>query len=231
LHCLVYITGLFPYLIKPMKSQDLSKQELYESVKALVDKETVPHLHLDQHKLFTLFSIAFQYFLYCSTKKPGAYIIRIEDSSLADKLARKAKDPSTRKFIQSLLLPRKLKYGKSTFLLDFFHVGTWGLTSEIPKDKLKGALIIKNTSSKPMAESLENKVEEGENAEEDIMANLPPNYFLTSLIENVPKTITIAFETAFEELEVLQFDFIKKDKEKSLSGVTISKDIDLENLD
>jgi hypothetical protein len=131
-------------------SRDLSKQDLYESVKTLVEAENHPHLILPQQKLFTLFSLAFQYLLFMSTKKPGAYVIRVEDSQLADKLARKSKDPSTRKFIQSLLLPRKLKYGKSVFFLDFFHVGSWNLTSDIPREKLKGALIVKNTSSKPM---------------------------------------------------------------------------------
>ena len=86
--------------------RDLNKNDLYESVKALVECES-SHIHLHQHKLFTLFSVAFQYLLYMSTKKPGAYIIRIEDSQLAEKIARKAKDLSSRKFLQTLLLPRK----------------------------------------------------------------------------------------------------------------------------
>ena len=93
-------------------SKDLSKEDLYESVKTLVETEE-EHIHLDQQKLFTLFSVAFQYLLFKSTKEPGAYILRIEDSALAEKLAKKSKDPSTRRFVQSLLLPRKLKYQKS----------------------------------------------------------------------------------------------------------------------
>ena len=86
-------------------SDQLSKKDLYESVKTLVELNQ-PHIHLNQHKLFTLFSIAFQYMLFRSTKVPGAYIIRVEDSQLVDKLQRRAKDPSTRKFLQALTLPR-----------------------------------------------------------------------------------------------------------------------------
>ena len=36
-------------------SEDLSKQDLYEGVKTLVEN-THPHIHLTQQKLFTLFS-------------------------------------------------------------------------------------------------------------------------------------------------------------------------------
>ncbi|MCR9203633.1 MAG: hypothetical protein NXH75_03585, partial [Halobacteriovoraceae bacterium] len=172
-----------------MRGKDLSKEDLYTSVKALVETED-KHIHLDQQKLFTLYSIAFQYLLFLSTKSPGAYIIRIEDSALAEKLARKSKDSSTRRFMQSLMLPRKLKYQKSTFFLDFFHVGSWALTADIPKEKIKGAVIVKNTSNKPMTE-----IEIDEDTEEvDPMAGLPPDYYLTSLTEFIPKTITIAYE-------------------------------------
>jgi hypothetical protein len=204
---------------------ELSKQDLYEGVKQLIETEDA-HIHLPQHKLFTLFSVAFQYFLFCSTKKAGAYIIRVQDSHLAEKLARKAKDPSSRKFIQSMLLPRKLKYGKSTFFIDFFHIGSWNLTNEIPQGKIQGALIVKNTSSKPMEEH--SLTEEGE---EDIMANLPKDYYLSSLIENSPKTITIAFEESFDSLKEIEFPFIVKDKEQTISGVTLGKNLDWDNID
>jgi len=208
-----------------MRGKDLSKEDLYESVKTLVETEE-KHLHLSQQKLFTLFSIAFQYLLYLSTKSSGAYIIRIEDSALAEKLARKSKDPSTRRFIQSLTLPRKLKYQKSTFFLDFFHVGSWSLTADIPKEKIMGAIIVKNTSSRPMVEI---DLEEGE--ETDPMAGLPEDYFLTSLTEFVPKTITIAYEWQNElPLKEISFPFIKKERER-VAGFTLSKEIDLENID
>ena len=124
---------------------DLTRQQLYDSVKTLVESNS-PKLLLNQHKLYSLFSISFQYMLYQSTKEPGAYIIRIENSSLAEKLAKKSKDPSTRKFIQNMLLPRKLRFQRSTFYVDFFHFGTWNLTNTIPADKIKGCIIIKNTS-------------------------------------------------------------------------------------
>jgi|TARA_Y100000768_G_scaffold387154_1_gene377480 hypothetical protein len=209
-------------------SKDLSKEDLYESVKTLVETEE-EHIHLDQQKLFTLFSVAFQYLLFKSTKEPGAYILRIEDSALAEKLAKKSKDPSTRRFVQSLLLPRKLKYQKSTFFLDFFHIGSWSLTSDVPREKIKGAIIVKNTSGRPMTE-IEMDEEE---SEENPMAHLPKDYFLTSLTEFVPKTITIAYEWEEGEhlpLKRVQFPFIKKEKER-VAGLTLSRDIDLEKFE
>jgi hypothetical protein len=210
-----------------MSNGDLTNKELYEGVKFLVDSEKHDHVHLSQHKLFTLFSLAFQYLLYKSTKSPGAYIIRIEDSMLAEKLARKAKDSSSRKFLRTLLLPRKYKYQKSTFYLDFFHIGSWGLTAEIPKGKLKAALIIKNTSSRPM-----NEMDLVEDEEGNTVHNpLPPQYYLNSLKEAVPRTITIAFEEEFENSHDIIFPFIKKDETKTISGVTLSSELDWEKLD
>lgn len=213
-------------------SKDLSKEDLYNSVKTLVEtdnSEDEKHLLLDQQKLFTLFSIAFQYLLFKSTKEPGAYILRIEDSALAEKLAKKSKDPSTRRFLQSLILPRKFKYQRSTFFLDFFHIGSWSLTADIPRDKIKAAIVVKNTSDRPMTEIEMNE----EEAENDPMAALPKDYFLTSLTEFVPKTITIAYE--WEEgnhlpLKRVQFPFIRKEKER-VAGLTLSRDIDLEKIE
>ncbi|MDD0853193.1 hypothetical protein HBN50_08795 [Halobacteriovorax sp. GB3] len=202
----------------------INKQDLYESVKTLVETDA-PHIHLNQHKLYTLFSIGFQYLLYQSTKNPGAYVLRIEDSHLAEKIYRKAKDESTRKFLQSLLIPRKLKYGKSMFYLDFFHLGTWNMTKDIPKEKLKGALIVKNTTKRPM-----NELVEAGSEEEVLFEGLPENYFLTSLTEFVPRTLTISFEDEFEDLEIVRFPFIKKEAEKTVSGVTLSNELDWDKI-
>ncbi|MCO4793910.1 MAG: hypothetical protein KC493_09365 [Bacteriovoracaceae bacterium] len=223
-------------------ANDLSKQDLYESVKALVEAENHPHILLPQQKLFTLFSLAFQYLLFMSTKQPGAYVIRVEDSQLAEKLVRKSKDPSTRKFMQTLSLPRKLKYGKSVFFLDFFHAGSWNLTSEIPKEKFKAALIVKNTSSKPMddigftepetedvTENEDGILKEEETVEK--LAALPKDYYYTSLKEASPKTVMIWFDGELEGTHSINFPFIKKEKERALSGVTISKGVDLENIE
>ncbi|MEX1099848.1 MAG: hypothetical protein WEB87_05450, partial [Bacteriovoracaceae bacterium] len=91
-----------------MSYRDLTKEALYEGVKLLVDSDS-SHIHLPQQKLYTLFSIGFQYLLYKSTKEAGHYIIRVEDSYLLDKLQKKSKDQSTRRFMQSLALPRRLK--------------------------------------------------------------------------------------------------------------------------
>lgn len=70
--------------------KDLDKSTLYEAVKTLVESGS-KHIHLDQQKLFTLFSVAFQYILFRSTKHPGHYIIRIEDSMLAEKACSEGK--------------------------------------------------------------------------------------------------------------------------------------------
>jgi len=219
-------------------ANDLDKQTLYESVKTLLELEDVPHIHLHQHKLFTLFSLAFQYLLFCATKWPGAYILRIEDSQLAEKLAKKSKDISTRKFIQTLLLPRKLKYHKSVFYLDFFHFRSWNLTNDLPKDKIKGALIVKNTSKKPMIESepldaddAEGELSPEEEAEKQIISEFPPDYYYTSLQEFVPKTLIIAYENDYQNVQQVSFDFIKKDENRTVSGVTISKNMDWDKLD
>ena len=201
-------------------SNDLSKQDLYEGVKTLIEIDSV-HVHLSQQKLFTLFSIGFQYLLFQSTKNPGAYIIRVEDGHLAEKLAKKAKDPSSRKFMQSLLIPRKLKYEKSVFYLDYFHMGSWNMTQEIPKDKIQAALIVKNTSTRPMME-----IEVEEVDETSFPDTIKNGQFLKTLMESAPRTITIAFEENFEGTTKLTFPFIKKEKERTVSGVTIHDDME-----
>lgn len=201
-------------------SGDLTKQDLYEGVKTLIETDAV-HIHLAQQKLFTLFSVGFQYMLFESTKNPGAYIIRVEDGYLAEKLAKKSKDPSTRKFMQSLMIPRKLKYEKSFFYLDYFHMGSWNMTSEIPRDKIKAALIVKNTSSKPM---MEIDLEEG--ADTSAIDSIKNQDYLKVLMTFVPRTISIAFEENIENTQQIHFPFIKKEKEKTVSGVTISSDIE-----
>jgi hypothetical protein len=201
-------------------SNDLTKQDLYEGVKTLIETDAV-HVHLPQQKLFTLFSIGFQYLLFQSTRNPGAYIIRVEDGHLAEKLAKKAKDPSTRKFMQSLLIPRKLKYEKSVFYLDYFHMGSWNMTSEIPRDKIQAALVVKNTSSRPMME-----IEMEEVDETSFPDTIKNGQYLKTLMESAPRTITIAFEEIFEDTTQVNFPFIKKEKERTVSGVTIHDDVE-----
>jgi hypothetical protein len=203
-----------------MSNKDLTKALMYEGVKTLVETDE-KFIHLTQPKLFTLVSLAFQYFLYLSTKEAGYYILRVEDSQLLEKIARKSKDDITRKFITKLTLPRKLKYGQSTFMLDFFHLGSWQLTKDLPVEKIKGALVIKNSDPKPFGHFLESD-EEGAEA-----IALPQNYFLTSLQEVVPKIITIAFDESFEGFKKIEFPFIKCDERERLAkGVKISHDID-----
>jgi hypothetical protein len=198
-------------------SGDITKSDLYEGVKTLVESSE-EHIILPQQKLFTLFSIGFQYLLFQSTKKPGAYIIRVEDGILADKLAKKSKDPSTRKFIQSLLIPRKLKYEKSVFYLDYFHHASWNLTNDIPKDKIQAALIVKNTSTKPMTEIHSDDV--------DILEQIPVDHYINSLKTFTPRTILISIDEKSENAAPIIFPFIKKEKDKTISGVTINDNLD-----
>ncbi len=201
-------------------SNDLSKNDLYEGVKTLIETDAI-HVHLPQQKLFTLFSLGFQYLLFQSTRNPGAYIIRVEDGHLAEKLAKKAKDPSSRKFMQSLLIPRKLKYEKSVFYLDYFHPGSWNLTTDIPKEKIQAALIVKNTSNRPMLD-----MEIDEEAENPALESIKNGHYLRILMDSAPRTIIVAFEESFEGTTQVLFPFIKKEKEKTVSGVTISGDLE-----
>lgn len=201
--------------------KDLDKTTLYEAVKTLIESKN-KHIHLGQPKLFTLFSIAFQYILFLSTKKPGHYIIRIEDSLLADKLVRKAKDETTRKFMARLLIPRRLTYGSSTFHLDYFPLATWGVTKDLPKEKIQGAIIVKNTSHNPLIDESDFR---NVNEDEQAVGLFGKNYFLNSLTEIAPTTITIAFGETYEGLHSLQFDFIDDRSEKIVDGVTISEDV------
>ena len=204
--------------------KDLDKSTLYEAVKRLVESPNT-HIHLSQQKLFTLFSIAFQYILFRSTKSPGHYIIRIEDSLLAEKLARKAKDETTRKFMGRLLVPRRLAYGNSTFHLDYFPLATWGVTKDLPKEKIQGAIIVKNTSHNPLIDESDFRhITEDEQA----IQLFGKNYFLTTLMDIAPTTITIAFDDEFEGLENIEFDFIEEKSERLADGVIISDDIQID---
>jgi len=204
--------------------KDLDKSTLYEAVKSLVESEA-SHVHLNQQKLFTLFSVAFQYILFRSTKHPGHYIIRIEDSMLAEKLARKAKDETTRKFISRLIIPRRLTYGNSTFHLDYFPLSTWGVTKDLPQNKIQGAIIVKNTSHNPLIEETDFRHIVQDDQAIELFGK---NYYLTSLMAIAPRTITIAFDEQYEGLTPINFDFIEDKSERMVDGVKISEDVQFE---
>jgi hypothetical protein len=205
--------------------KDIDKLNLYEAVKTLVESPH-KHIHLNQQKLFTLFSIAFQYILFNSTKNPGHYIIRIEDSLLAEKLVRKAKDETTRKFMNRLLIPRRLSYGNSTFHLDYFPLATWGVTKDLPHEKIQGAIIVKNTSHNPLIDESDFRNIE---TEDQAIQLFGKNYYLTSLMGIAPTTITIAFNEVYEELETIIFDFIEEKSERAIDGVILSDDIQFDD--
>ncbi len=201
--------------------KDLDKSNLYEAVKTLVECP-YKHIHLDQQKLFTLFSIAFQYILFKSTKNPGHYIIRIEDSLLAEKLARKAKDETTRKFMGRLIIPRRLVYQNSTFHLDYFPLTSWGVTKDLPREKIQGAIIVKNTSHNPLIDETDFR---HLTQDEQAVELFGKHYYLSSLMEIAPKTITIALNEKFDGLNTVRFDFIEESSEDVAEGVKISEKI------
>ncbi|HLT22881.1 MAG TPA: hypothetical protein VKZ84_05540 [Bacteriovoracaceae bacterium] len=205
--------------------KDLDKSTLYEAVKTLVECSE-SHLHLPQQKLFTLFSVAFQYILFRSTKHPGHYIIRIEDSLLAEKLARKAKDETTRKFMGRLLIPRRLNYGNSTFHLDYFALSTWGVTKDLPQGKIQGAIVVKNTQHTPLIDDSDFR---NVTSDEQAVALFGKHYYLSSLQEIVPKTITIAFDEDFENLHQIKFPFIEDKNDRAVNGVIINEDLGLDD--
>lgn len=204
--------------------KDLDKSTLYEAVKTLVESPS-RHIHLNQQKLFTLFSIAFQYILFRSTKYPGNYIIRIEDSLLAEKLARKAKDETTRKFLARLIIPRRLAYGNSTFHLDYFPLSTWGVTKDLPREKIQGAIIVKNTSHNPLIDESDFR---NISQDDQAIALFGEHYYLTSLKEIAPTTITIAFNENFHDLHPMQFEFIEESSDRYIDGVKISEDLNFD---
>lgn len=208
-----------------MMKKDLDKATLYEAVKTLVECPE-NHLHFTQQKLFTLFSVAFQYILFRSTKYPGHYIIRIEDSLLAEKLARKAKDETTRKFMGRLLIPRRLSYGNSTFHLDYFALSSWGVTKDLPREKIKGSIIVKNTQHNPLIDEADFR---NVTQDEQAMALFGKHYYLNSLREISPKTITIAFDEDFDGLFEVKFPFIEEKSERLVDGVTLSEDVYLDD--
>jgi hypothetical protein len=210
-------------------SKDLTKEQLYESVKLLVEADHL-HLHLPQHKLFTLVSIAVQYFLFLSSKNPGVYIFRFENGHLVDKLTKKAKDHTTRRFLEKIFLPRKLIYNQSTFYLDFFHMSSWTITHDLPKHRLQGALIVRDSSQKPLIEQVD--------ALQEIQENLIPQSedlktapsFYSNLRERCPRTIMISFEKDYPETKKILFPLIK-DQEKSTQGVYLSSSFQWDSQD
>ena len=169
----------FKYYREELMGKDLTKAELYESVKTIIETDQ-NIIHLNQHKLYTLFSIAFQFILFNSTKDPGHYIIRIEDGALAEKLAKRSKDPTTRKFFTSLMIPSKMKFQNSWFYLDSFNVNSWNITKSIPAEKLKGAIIVHDPHPKPLTDEMD-----------EFQQTLGENFHLTGLSDTKAKIILI----------------------------------------
>lgn len=202
-----------------MSKSDLKKETMYEGVGLLLDCPH-PHMHLDQQKLYTLFTLAMQYFMYLSSKEKGHYIIRLEDSYLLEKLQRRSKNDIVRKMLHKLALPRRLKYGESVFHLDFFNVSTWSSTNELPREKIKGALVVKNSQSAPLSFGVEDE------ADAAIIAALPKNHFHSCLVDWIPRSIIIAFDEDYDQTQKLRFPFIKETPRENIAeGVNIYGDV------
>jgi hypothetical protein len=123
------------------------------------------------------------------------------------------------------------------FYLDFFNIQSWAITNDLPKEKFKAALIVKNTSNNPLIDEADFRSQYlGEEPEEQInpekvqdSPSFDENFFLTSLTSFIPKSITIAFGERFPDLHQIKFPFIQESTEH-LSGVRLARDI-LEKLD
>ncbi|MBF0301031.1 MAG: hypothetical protein HQK51_20145 [Oligoflexia bacterium] len=200
-----------------MKDKDMDRNDLYIGVKTLLESES-SQIHLSQQKLYTLFSVALQHLVYLSTKDPGNYLVRIESSFLAEKLANKAKDESSRKFMEKLIVSRKLKYKDSTFYLDYFHISSWGLTSSFTKNQIKSALIVKDSYNKPLNEL----------PLHEINNNFDFNYH-TSLKDIVKLIVIIAYEEKFEGFTNIKFPFVTSNNENdnAVNGVTLAANLSL----
>jgi hypothetical protein len=199
-------------------SHDLDKETLHEGLKGLHRcAEEFKHVRLPQQKLFTLFSLGFQYLVYMAQNHPGAYILRVEDARLAEKLSKKAKDAHTRKLMSALIFPRKLKVGPSMIFLDYFHMSSWNLTRDIPPKKMRSSLVVKNTTTNPFQELPDQEPsEEQKGLYYDVLRNLGH------------KTILIAHDIAPEGVMDHEFPFIKKEQER-VPGVILNGDFDSES--
>ncbi len=204
---------------------ELSKEHLYEGVKLLVESPSTK-IHLAQPKLYTLMSLGFQYLLYLSTKVPGSYLIRLEESMLADKLMKKSKDPSTRKFLSKLLTTRKLNFGQSSLYLDYFHPQSWQVTQTVANQKWKAALVVKGTSNKTFLDIPEHNEEE---QQDDIQTQVNPfdeNVYLAPLCELPIKILWIAYDhNTPPDFDAIKFPFIPEKEEVLPSGVKIHSEM------
>lgn len=205
---------------------DLSKEQLYEGVKSLVEQEA-RFIHLPQPKLYTLSSLSFQFFLYNSTKRKGSYLIRVEDGFLAEKLAKKSKDESSRKFLTKLLNTRKLTFNQATFYLDYFHPQSWPITQHIPLHNWQGALVIKGTGTKTF---IDNGVDPEADHAQGVLSPIDENIYLMPLTKFQPKIIYVSFNSQTPpEFKLHKFSFIP-DKEEDELHEDVSLHEEIKNM-
>jgi hypothetical protein len=99
------------------------------------------------------------------------------------------------------------------------------MTKDIPKEKIQGAIIVKNTSHNPLIDETDFRHVN----EDDQAVNLfGKHYYLSTLMDIAPRTITIAFNEEFEGLEPIEFGFIEESSERTIDGVRISENIQFE---
>lgn len=206
-----------------MERNDLTKSQLLEGVGQLVelDLAQINHVHLYQHKLFTLFSVSFQYMLFLSMQRPGYYLIRIQDGELAQKLAKKAKDESTRKFLTKLIHQRKLRYRDSYFVLDYFQPSTWAQTMDIPKEKIQCSVLICESVMKESWPEFEHL---GSIPYFHSLLGISPRFIFIDLDKNMK------YSENFTQLQRVTLSIIGPQDLGALSGVVLGKDININEL-
>lgn len=64
-----------------------------------------------------------------------------------------------------------------------------------------------------------------------IMQGLPKDYYINSLTDFVPNVIFIGGEEQRDDFTQVVFPFIKNEEKKTVSGVTLSKNIDWDSID
>ncbi len=197
---------------------DISNLDLNVAIKELnlVAKKHV-NIHLYQAKIFTLFSICIHFLLKKSHIDKGAYIIRLESSSLLNRLIKGAKTPLSREILYKLSSSRKQYIKDSIFYLDFFQPSSWSLTSNIARERIKYMLIVKDSRAI--------FTEEDSNSE-----NKSSTLNIDQFINHSPKNLIISVDYKNDNIHPLEFKFLKQTEDVS-NGVTICSDIDLSNVD
>src|SRR5690606_38953855 len=97
---------------------------------------------------------------------------------------------------------------------------------DLPQGKIQGAIVVKNTQHTPLIDDSDFR---NVTSDEQAVALFGKHYYLSSLQEIVPKTITIAFDEDFENLHQIKFPFIEDKNDRAVNGVIINEDLGLDD--